>query len=698
MNRTLRFAKRFALPALAAGVLLVLAQVVFAQPPVVPAFDVTPPAAGNNCGGTWTFTSNATDPDGDITSTDWNFGDGTTGNGSPVQHTYALPGTYTVQESVTDAAGGDDLTVDTVNAPNQNVTVTSTGSPTAVLGATPNPAQPNATITLSGASSTDPGAGGGITKYTWDLDGNNSYETDTGTTPTATVAFATAGSHTVRLKVFDSCGNSDVDSVGVFVQNTPPTASWTSSPAPGKINQAMTFNASASTDPGGSIASYTWSWGDGTPNTTTATPTTQHTFATSGQKLVTLVVTDNDGASSGGNTQLVRVNAKPTASFSATPNPSLLSSQVTFDASSSTDDTGIATYQWDFDGDGTFDATSATATATNTYATPGTFNVKLRVTDNDGDFTDLVRAQTVQVTQPSPGFSFSPANPLPGQTVTLKSSSAPSSVAGHAITDTQWDFDYSPLSDFVLAKHGGSVTTSFATPGPHTVAVKVVETGGGFAVAYKTITVNAPPKASFTVRPSKLVQGQEITFLSTSTDAEGPIAALAWDLDNDGKFDDGTGAVASTTKLKKGKHTVRLRVTDSKGATAVFATQITVGAPPPTSPPDTTKTLGFAPRSWGIKVVALYVRVPKRTTVRLLCSGHGCPSGKFLKRSGKHGAVLRFNGFRGNLHAGAKITVISSRTGSIAEYFTYKVRSGFKEPLKLKRCKAPGAKKYRSCG
>jgi len=42
--------------------------------------------------------------------------------------------------------------------------------------------------------------------------------------------------------------------------------------------------------------------------------------------------------------------------------------------------------------------------------------------------------------------------------------------------------------------------------------------------------------------------------------------------------------------------------------------------------------------------------------------------------------------------------VISSRNGSIAEYFTYTVRGGHREPIKRKRCKAPGAKKYSHCG
>jgi len=396
MNRTLRFAKRFALPALAAGVLLVLAQVVFAQPPVVPAFTVTPPAAGNNCGGTWTFTSNATDPDEDITSTDWNFGDGTTGNGTPVQHTYALPGTYTVQESVTDAAGGDDLTVDTVNAPNQNVVVGNSGQPTADVNATPNPAQPNATITLSAAGSADPGAGGGITQYEWDLNNDGTFETNSGATATTTTSFAGAGIHTVRVRVTDNCGATAQDRTDVFVNNTPPTASFTSTPTPGKVGVAMTFNASASTDAGGSIASYHWVWGDGTADTVTAAATTTHIFATSGQHFVQLTVTDNDAATNSTSRQ-VRVNARPTANFVAAANPSLIGEQVTFTPTGSTDGDGtIASYQWDFDGDGIVDATSlpAAPAVTHTYGTPGDVNVKLIVTDNDGDTGEITRVQT----------------------------------------------------------------------------------------------------------------------------------------------------------------------------------------------------------------------------------------------------------------------------------------------------------------
>jgi PKD domain len=230
------------------------------------------------------------------------------------------------------------------------------------------------------------------------------------------------------------------------------------------------------------------------------------------------------------------------------------------------------------------------------------------------------------------------------------------------------------------------------------VAVRVTDGSAGTDIASAPIVVNARPQAAFTVRPTKPLEGRAIDFISTSRDPDGPIARQEWDLDDDGSYDDGTGVVVSTRKLKKGNHQVHLRVTDSKGATDVVSAAVTVGRKPYSSSPDVTKTLGYARRSWGIQVVALYVSVPARTTVKVTCKGRGCPRGPFVKRSGKRGTQLRFSKFRGFLKAGAKITVISSRNGSIAEYFTYTVRGNHKEPLKRKRCKAPGSKKYRSCG
>ena len=62
-------------------------------------------------------------------------------------------------------------------------------------------------------------------------------------------------------------------------------------PAPKRI----VFDASASIGVAGPIVSYTWSFGDGSPDVTTADPRTTKSFARFGRYTVRLVVTDATG-------------------------------------------------------------------------------------------------------------------------------------------------------------------------------------------------------------------------------------------------------------------------------------------------------------------------------------------------------------------------------------------------------------------
>lgn len=78
--------------------------------------------------------------------------------------------------------------------------------------------------------------------------------------------------------------------------NTPPVAVASGTPTSGVAPLTVNFSAAGSNDPDGSIASYSWNFGDGTALGTTAT--VSHVYQAAGAYAVVLTVTDNRGAKS----------------------------------------------------------------------------------------------------------------------------------------------------------------------------------------------------------------------------------------------------------------------------------------------------------------------------------------------------------------------------------------------------------------
>jgi hypothetical protein len=89
-----------------------------------------------------------------------------------------------------------------------------------------------------------------------------------------------------------------IASLPIFIKSShpgePPTASFTYSPPIPGPGSVITFDASASFSPGGSITSYTWDFGDGTVTTTT-NPTITYSYPIDGNYTVQLTITDNNG-------------------------------------------------------------------------------------------------------------------------------------------------------------------------------------------------------------------------------------------------------------------------------------------------------------------------------------------------------------------------------------------------------------------
>lgn len=150
----------------------------------------------------------------------------------------------------------------------------------------------------------------------------------------------------------------------------------------------VTFDGSASTDENG-IQSYTWTFTDVTAKTLTGEKPA-YTFTTPGVYTVTLNVTDADGNWATDTVVVTVLDITPPIANAGADQTVDEDTSVTFDASGSSDNVGIVSYEWDF-GDGT---TGTEKTPTHTYTHLGSYTVTLTVKDAAGN----ISTDTVTVT------------------------------------------------------------------------------------------------------------------------------------------------------------------------------------------------------------------------------------------------------------------------------------------------------------
>ena len=182
--------------------------------------------------------------------------------------------------------------------------------------------------------------------------------------------------------------NGDIDEVAVYYRplgdaeieahyeagitaNIPPVATFETT-----VTGLTVGFMSTSTDEDGTIVGQEWAFGDGETSTQAAP---EHTYAEAGTYDVTLIVTDDDGATGTVTVPVTvaePVNVSPVAGFGAT-----VDGLIARFVSTSTDEDGtIVGQEWAF-GDG---ETSTQAAPEHTYAEAGTYDVTLTVTDDDG--------------------------------------------------------------------------------------------------------------------------------------------------------------------------------------------------------------------------------------------------------------------------------------------------------------------------
>lgn len=162
----------------------------------VPSFFVSPSSGREN--EPLLFDASGSSDDGQIVAYAWTFGDGNSGAGRALSHTYKLAGTYMVTLTVTDDRGQRASTAPTP------VTVVAAANPVAAFTFSPTDPAVGTSIVFNAASSTVP-TGRTLVGFDWEFgDGNQA----SGPAPVHT--FRAAGTFTVTLVVTDNTGRKAV--------------------------------------------------------------------------------------------------------------------------------------------------------------------------------------------------------------------------------------------------------------------------------------------------------------------------------------------------------------------------------------------------------------------------------------------------------------------------------------------------------
>ena len=276
----------------------------------------------------------SSDPDGEIKTYSWDFGDGAAGTGKSVAHTYTAVGTYTIILTVVDNWDAADQAAKTVY-----VTAAEPAGPTASFTMSPSSGTSPLNVTVDAASSSY--AAGTISAYEWTFgDGGNGF----GRTATHTYFSSGSQTFTVTLLVRASDGKTATASKSVSVSvsgggGTPvagapsarfvitfPDTNGTVAPVRVNLNPADSKAAVGRT-----LQSYHWSFGDGSA-WTTLSPTVQErlyvTDLTSRVFSVTLIVVD-DASKDNSITKTIRVeNYQPVAGFEVSNRASVQSDSL----------------------------------------------------------------------------------------------------------------------------------------------------------------------------------------------------------------------------------------------------------------------------------------------------------------------------------------------------------------------------------
>ncbi|MBE2288800.1 MAG: PKD domain-containing protein [Chitinophagaceae bacterium] len=381
----------------------------------------------------------------------------------------------------------------------------------------------------------------GATSYSWDL-GNGTLTPSTN----PSTSYIPVGTYTVTLTAYNGASSS-VKTMVITVYPLP-TVNFIASDTTVCPGTPVTFTSTTSGGVPGPL-SYIWNFGDGATSTLGGP---SHAYSTSGFYNVTLLATNAQGCQrSRTKVSYIEVYPRPMPFFTGSPvNICTPPGTVTFTNTSS----GALplSYVWNF-GTG---PTSTLATPTATYSIPGTYNVKLVVTDGYGCKDSLTRPAYIYVGSMSTGF-ICPATACMRTPVSFPNTSGPH-------TSRTWNYGDGSFTD---TTYNGNHT--YLAAGTYTVTLTIVN-GPCTSLVTHVLTIHPAAVADFTISPAFPCPAPATITYSSTVPAG---STVGWLYEGGATGSGPTGAHTYTTN---GIKTTRMIVTSPAGCIDTFVKKDTI--------------------------------------------------------------------------------------------------------------------------
>ncbi len=345
-------------------------------------------------------------------------------------------------------------------------------------------------------------------------------------------------------------------------------------------------------DPDCKALAYSWDFdGNGTSDSTLQSPA--RTFPTDGEFVVTLTVTDADSLTATA-TCTVSVRTGSPGAGTTVPGTQIRSSTLLGESGLETlliaqsddlDPGAVTSYDWDLDGDGAFnDLTTATRTATVTLTGPGQVTIGVKTNSSDGSSSRAT--STVYLCAAGTMVDLNPGFQIEGDDEANTASSFDSGMTarflssagdddGGTVPTVTWDTN----DDGIFGDATGRTITTPAWPGPGDMALRVraraTDQEGRTSDAQEVVAIGFPPIGADHAPTARVIAmtvlgstNTPIQFVGTASDPDGDPLTIAWDLDGDRAFDDGTTLMPTFTYPERGVYSPVMRVTDPSGKVA----------------------------------------------------------------------------------------------------------------------------------